>query len=120
MIVFFISALKACKIYTTNSYDYTEFIPVNNISFTNPEDDFYLNFKIFAVAKRDVHILLSQNETDTRSSYEIVVGSLKNSQIEIRRHTDITNNLFKLRVQNILQMEQPNEIHIKISKSKYK
>lgn len=45
-----------------------------------------------------------------------VVGSLRNSQIEIRRQTAITNNLFKLGIQNILQNEEPNEIHIKISK----
>lgn len=114
-------ALQNCEVLTTRTYDYTKFYKINEINIqnkNNASDDFYANFKVYVIGRRDAHILLSQSPTDTRSSYEIVVGTLLNSQVEIRRHTSVTNRIFSLSTPNILQRDEPNEIQIKVTKCK--
>lgn len=71
---------------------------------------------MYIIGKRDAHILLSESSSDTRSAYEIVIGTLFNSQVEVRRHTSITNRIFSLSTPNILQKDEPNEIQVKVSK----
>lgn len=113
--------MQNCEVLTTRTYDYTKFYKINEINIqnqNNTSDNFYINFKVYVIGRRDAHILLSQSPTDTRSSYEIVIGTLLNSQVEIRRHTSVTNRIFSLSTPNILQRDEPNEIQIKLTKCK--
>lgn len=66
------SALKNCENYSTRIYDYIDFHAIKDISSKiGKNDGYYVNLKVFVIAKRNVHILLAQSESDTRLSYEI-------------------------------------------------
>lgn len=64
-------ALKKCELYTARTYDYTTYYSLSNISSNTKSDEYYIDFLTYVIAKKDVHILLAETPTDTRSSYEI-------------------------------------------------
>lgn len=69
---FFFTALKSCDLYSTRTYDYTTFHAIDNIGNKSVKnDDYYVKFVFHVIAKEDVHVLLAESPTDTRSSYEI-------------------------------------------------
>lgn len=65
----FIAELKTCNVYVSRSYDYRNFIEIGDIP--KLYGRYYVNFKIFVLAKKDIHILLASTDMEKDSSYEI-------------------------------------------------
>lgn len=66
---YFLLGLRECDVYISRGYDYSKFFKLEEVSRIYGRQ--YVNFKVFTLAKQDVHILLSSNDIDTDSSYEI-------------------------------------------------
>lgn len=94
-----------------------------------------MNFKVYVLGKKDVHLLLSSRDSETDSAYEIskqiwnvlkptlnyinkifflAIGYAQNTYVGIKKHRGTTKGLMNLSIPNVLLSNEPNEIHVRI------
>lgn len=63
--------LRKCDVsmYISRSYDFNEFYSLDNI--THIYGRYNVNFKVYTLVKKDVHILVASRDLETDSAFEI-------------------------------------------------
>lgn len=104
--------------YISRGHRFEHFHNLENIKHISGR--YYVNFKIYSLGKKDVHLLLASNDLDTHSSYEIVIGSFQNTYVGIKKHKGTTKGLMSMNIPNVLLLNEPNEIHVRVDKGMHK
>lgn len=80
----------------------------------------YVNLTLFAVGKRDVHILFSENVNPTVKTpvYEIVIGANQNKRVLVRKRIYSPDPIYSLDQHRVLYENEANEINIIVSRGK--
>lgn len=106
--------LRACEVYVSRDREFKHFFSLENI--THISGKYYVNFKVYSLGKRDIRLLLASSDIQTDCSYEIVIGYAQNTYVEIKKHKGSTKGLMNLNIPNVLLVDQPNEIQVRIEK----
>ncbi|KAJ6636134.1 hypothetical protein Bhyg_14721 [Pseudolycoriella hygida] len=80
-------ALLNCEQYETSKDEYTEYIPINNLTNVRTPSGYITRFPIFIIGGSNAHLVFSATESPNWSSdrgYEFVFGGWKNKRIAIR------------------------------------
>lgn len=104
--------------YVSRDHQFKHFYNLDSISHISGK--YYVNFKVYSLGKKDVHLLLASSDIDTDSSYEIVIGYAQNTYVGIKKHKGTTKGLMNMSIPNVLLHNEPNEIHIRVDKGKRK
>lgn len=106
--------LRACEVYISRDQQFKQFYSLDTINHISGR--YYVNFKVYSLGKRDVHLLLASTDLDTDSSYEIVIGYAQNTHVGIKKHKGSTKGLMNMSIPNVLLVNEPNEIQVRIDK----
>ncbi|KXJ73306.1 hypothetical protein RP20_CCG016064 [Aedes albopictus] len=110
--------LDKCKQYNAVSgYNYHAYFKLADLDNHNPDNETVVNLRLFVVAAKDAHVLLSDSDSNSPESqvYEIVIGAGANTFSEIRKQRK-KNPLKTKSTKGVLSAIDPLPLRIRITK----
>ncbi|XP_055626202.1 acetylcholine receptor-like protein cup-4 [Toxorhynchites rutilus septentrionalis] len=110
--------LDKCKQFNAiNGYNYHSFFKLEDLVNHNLDNETIVNLRLFVVAAKDAHILLSDIDSISSNAqvYEIVIGAGANTFSEIRKQRK-KNPLKTKTTKNVLSPIDPLPLRIRITK----